>query len=499
MLKGGIELARLPQPGGDKGTWGEILNEYLAVEHNSDGTLKSGGTIASYAPLSNPTFTGNVTVPAPTSASHAVTKAYADGLISSGVADATTLAKGKLQLAGDLAGTADSPQIAANVIVDADINSAANIAQSKIANLTSDLSAKETPVGAEAKITAHAGATDPHGDRNYVNNLLTAYAPLSNPTFTGAVTVPTPTNATDAATKQYVTDQLAGPELVAGSGIEISAPVGNISTLSVNEAELTTKVSKAGDTMTGNLTIDPSGDGVVEISAGAVRVYPTTAASGLSVGLGNYGGFPLLAFQGTDKNAALFAPADGRVGIFGGLDPVDPTDIVHKSYADSTGTHLLASTATPVTIVSSSDLHSYSVPADRLKVGDVIELTYSGTFKNNSGGNLDLGFRIYVADSVALVASATSVATSVNRRKWRAVVEIVVGPTLSAQATSGTFYLSTASTATWPVMQSTFAGSAVTALNQAATHTIKAYGTLSVTGAEIDVVLNSAIVKLHRA
>lgn len=33
-------MARLPQPGGDAGNWGEILNEYLSQVHNTDGTLK---------------------------------------------------------------------------------------------------------------------------------------------------------------------------------------------------------------------------------------------------------------------------------------------------------------------------------------------------------------------------------------------------------------------------------------------------------------------------
>ena len=33
-------MPRLPQPGSDGGVWGDILNSYLSVEHNSDGTLK---------------------------------------------------------------------------------------------------------------------------------------------------------------------------------------------------------------------------------------------------------------------------------------------------------------------------------------------------------------------------------------------------------------------------------------------------------------------------
>lgn len=36
------DMARLPQPGGDSGNWGDILNEYLLVEHDGQGHLKPG-------------------------------------------------------------------------------------------------------------------------------------------------------------------------------------------------------------------------------------------------------------------------------------------------------------------------------------------------------------------------------------------------------------------------------------------------------------------------
>lgn len=39
-------MSRLPSPGGDAGQWGTILNDFLSVEHNADGTLKSGGSLA---------------------------------------------------------------------------------------------------------------------------------------------------------------------------------------------------------------------------------------------------------------------------------------------------------------------------------------------------------------------------------------------------------------------------------------------------------------------
>ncbi len=39
-------MSRLPTPGGDENVWGEVLNEFLKVEHNTDGTLKAGITSA---------------------------------------------------------------------------------------------------------------------------------------------------------------------------------------------------------------------------------------------------------------------------------------------------------------------------------------------------------------------------------------------------------------------------------------------------------------------
>ncbi len=63
------------------------------------------------APLASPTFTGTVTVPTPTGNTDAATKAYVDTTASSGTPDANTTTKGKVQLAGDLAGTAALPVV----------------------------------------------------------------------------------------------------------------------------------------------------------------------------------------------------------------------------------------------------------------------------------------------------------------------------------------------------------------------------------------------------
>jgi hypothetical protein len=39
-------MARLPVPGADSNTWGDILNDFLAQAHNTDGTLKAGAVTA---------------------------------------------------------------------------------------------------------------------------------------------------------------------------------------------------------------------------------------------------------------------------------------------------------------------------------------------------------------------------------------------------------------------------------------------------------------------
>jgi hypothetical protein len=45
-------VARLPTPGGDSGTWGDVLNDFLAQAHNTDGTLKDTGVLTNKQPLS---------------------------------------------------------------------------------------------------------------------------------------------------------------------------------------------------------------------------------------------------------------------------------------------------------------------------------------------------------------------------------------------------------------------------------------------------------------
>ncbi len=113
-------MTRLPTPGKDGGTWGQILNDFLEVEHNPDGTLKASGALATkqnslgYTPenvanksTSTALGTSNTLYP-----SQNAVKSYVDTTIAAASApDATTTTKGIVQLAGDLSGTATAPTV----------------------------------------------------------------------------------------------------------------------------------------------------------------------------------------------------------------------------------------------------------------------------------------------------------------------------------------------------------------------------------------------------
>lgn len=106
-------MARLPEVGGDSGSWGQVLNEYLEVAHNTDGTLKSGSVGASVLQDDAVTVAKIATSTTPTSGQSLTYDG--SGLtwsaVSGSTPDATDTTKGVVQLAGDLGGTAASPTV----------------------------------------------------------------------------------------------------------------------------------------------------------------------------------------------------------------------------------------------------------------------------------------------------------------------------------------------------------------------------------------------------
>lgn len=105
-------MPRLPIPGGDQGSWGQILNDYLAQAHNGDGTIKAGAVngesivdgSVTQAKLSSTGATNGQVL-----SSDGVNLVWSTP--GAGAGDATAISKGVIQLAGDLAGTAATPTV----------------------------------------------------------------------------------------------------------------------------------------------------------------------------------------------------------------------------------------------------------------------------------------------------------------------------------------------------------------------------------------------------
>ena len=134
-------MARLPNPGSDDGVWGDVLNDFLLVEHNSDGTLKASGSLAAKADDStvvHDTGDENITgvkafinsplAPVPSTGNQVANKSYVDSVALAGAPDATTSTNGIVRLAGDLGGTgttAAAPVISDNAVTTVKINAGA--------------------------------------------------------------------------------------------------------------------------------------------------------------------------------------------------------------------------------------------------------------------------------------------------------------------------------------------------------------------------------------
>lgn len=266
-------MVRLPKPGSDKGQWGKILNDYLSIEHNTDGTLKTSGSLGSRAPLNSPTFTGSVTVPTPISATDAVTKQYVDdnSMTSdeksklAGIepnADSTNPAN--VQAAGAVM-TSGNQTVAGNKtltgLLTTDYGSQGTVSLLGFAGGIIQMKRDSSNPNASIQLWANnpsisfgsgAAAPDTTMSRLGPNNLGFGGARLSN--------VADPTAAQDAVTKSYV-DSLT--EITGGANIQVNT-VGGISTVSTTtlfaDRAVTRVVRATSDvtrTDTQDVAIDP--------------------------------------------------------------------------------------------------------------------------------------------------------------------------------------------------------------------------------------------------
>ena len=240
--------------------WNEITNNI-------------GTTDARYVQLAGSTMQGNLLFPTnkkitltdlPILSTDAVNKAYVDASIT---IDATTLVNGKIRLAGDLAGTAASPSIAAGAITDAKI--ATGISPTKVGlgnvNNTSDL-LKPISTATQTALDAKASSAS-----------LALKAPIDAPTFTGTVSGITKTmvglgnvdNTTDALKPISTATQTALDLKATSSALSLKANATDLA-LKADITDLNLKAPIASPTFTGTVS------GISKAMVGLANVDNTT-------------------------------------------------------------------------------------------------------------------------------------------------------------------------------------------------------------------------------
>ena len=229
-------------------------------------------------------------------------KAYVDQVVSqiatSGVPDATTLAAGKVQLAGDLGGTATNPTVPALAGKENTANKSTNV-QTDGTNDTKYPSVKAVKDYVDQATLGTALAAD-----------LANKANIASPAFTGTPTAPTQTsgdNSTKIATTAYVdaqfssgaadattsskgiiqlTGDLAGsatsPSVVKLRGTPISsvAPstAGHVLTYDVNGSATWAAPANSANTISGVVPVANGGTGLSSVTSGGA-VYASSSSA----------------------------------------------------------------------------------------------------------------------------------------------------------------------------------------------------------------------------
>ena len=379
------QVAKLEQEAGawDSETMGGTISEVVSqIKSDLEAT---DAKFANYLPLSGGTMTGAITgLPAPSGDTDAVNKAYVDSAVESvettisgeylplsGGTMTGPIAMGNSKITGLAAPTDPADAVTKGYadqklpIAGGTMTGAINMGNKGINNLLypvadGDASNKKYVDDQIATVEGSVSAALPLAGGTMQGNIL-----MDNHKITG---LPTPTENSDVATKQYVDEH---------------TPTGDF-------------VSKAGDTMTGSLEVTVNektttvSGGTIE--AGTVSVGEVEGASAATVnGIAVTGDLTVV----TSGSVNLTTPEGEAVSIKNAADPTDAQDVATKNYVDTRAGNYL-----PLAGGTMGD-GARITPTNQLLIGDSasnqiaitqgggIAITAGGTGAAISGGNQD--------------------------------------------------------------------------------------------------------------
>jgi hypothetical protein len=338
---------RLPVPGSDDNTWGDVLNGFLGVAHNADGSIKTN------VALSQPDIdfvddtNGSKEIELVATAGTANWVRLTNGAQGSGVTigvngtaaneDLTlaALGTGTVQVAGSQVTTASNSQAFLNKSISGVSNTLSNIPESAVTNLTTDLAAKQ---GTISLTTTGNGGAATFGSNtlnipNYDSSLVQVGTQTSS--FTASAGNLYPVNATSGVVTVTLPASSAYQRIVVRKYDSST----NVVTLSgtINGSVTTSNLTKQSEVK--ELVADGSGGWTI---AGGYINIATTLASSTSLGFiqlaGDLGG---TATSPTTPTAVHLAGTETVTGVktFSASPslptPVNPADGATKGYIDT--------------------------------------------------------------------------------------------------------------------------------------------------------------------
>ncbi|CCV02025.1 hypothetical protein IIV25_007L [Invertebrate iridovirus 25] len=346
-------------------------------------SINTASLSSTFLPLAGGTMSGAISQPLPPSAANDLAnKAYVDAQITSvTVPDATTSVKGKIQLAGDLGGTAAAPVVAPMAITNAKLANLSAVSQLKGSSsasstatditLGSGLSMTSSTLSVDSTTIQKAGATqfgvvefDPSGD-------LAATAANSGIGVVKPLAITNPKINPGAGNTLKGTNSLTNiDDITIGSGLQLSAGAGP--TLSVNP----TTLQKAGATQFGTIEFDPSGDlAATAANSGIGVVKPLAITNAKLANTGSPG-----QLKGSSQGSSTVTDLTIGTGLLLSGSTLSSTAAVLNVVQSTTLYTILGSAPSPTTPVNMTD---YTI---NVNAGQGVKVNYSWNYQSAGGG-----------------------------------------------------------------------------------------------------------------